>query len=118
MVNKTLKERLRGLILKFLYESRPRPLEIAVLQECMDSMNYPMSCRQLVQELDFLRAEEMLRVFKIGATVELDDVGQSRLLQRCCEIESEMYTVCVRIRTQGINFQEGDLKCVGVARVL
>ena len=64
------------------------------------------------------QGEEMLRVFPLGAAKELDEVEQARLLQRCCEIEGEERKVCVRIRTQGINFQEGSLKCLGVARVI
>lgn len=116
--NKIQAERRRGWILKFLYEWRPKPLEVSLLQELMDSINYPMSCRQLVQELDFLRSEELLRVFPLGAANALDDVEQARLLQRCCEIEGEERRVCVRIRTQGINFQEGSLKCLGVGRVI
>lgn len=117
-VNKIQNERRRGWIIKFLNEHRPMPMEISLLQELMDSINFPMSCRQLVQELDFLRSEKMLRVFPLGASEELDDVAQARLLQRCCDIEEEARRVCVRIRTQGINFQEGSLKCLGVARVI
>jgi hypothetical protein len=117
-LNKIQNERRRGWILKFLYENRPVPLEVSLLQELMDSMNFPMSFRQLVMELDFLRSEMMLRVFPLGAVEELDDVAQAKLLQRCCEIDGEARKVCVRIRTQGINFQEGNLKCLGVARVI
>lgn len=115
--NRSKLERCRGWILKFLYSERPAPMELALLQECMDTVNFPMTFRQLAQELDFLRTEKMLRVFPFGATTELDEVAQARLLQRCCEIEEEARKVCIRIRTQGINFQEGNLQCLGVARV-
>lgn len=111
-------ERRRGWFIKFLYESRPKPLEVSLLQELLDSINHPMSVRQIVQELDLLRSEELLRVFPLGAAKELDEVEQARLLQRCAEIEGEERKICVRIRTKGINFQEGSLKILGVTRVI
>lgn len=110
-------ERRRGWILKFLYESRPQPIEVSALQELCDSVNFPMSCRQIVQELDFLRSEELLRIFPLGAEHAFAEVAQAKLLQRCSDDESEMRCVCVRIRARGINFQEGDLNIVGVKRV-
>lgn len=110
-------ERRRGWILKFLYESRPQPLEVSALQELCDSVNFPMSCRQIVQELDFLRSEDLLRIFPLGAESEVENVKQAKLLQRCSDDEGEMRNVCVRIRTKGINFQEGDLNITGVKRV-
>jgi diaminopimelate decarboxylase len=110
-------ERRRGWILKFLYEQRPAPLEVSSLQELCDSVNFPMSCRQIVQELDFLRSEELVRVFPLGAETVLEEVAQAKLLQRCANDEAEMNHVCVRIRTRGINFQEADLSVVGVSRV-
>lgn len=116
-LDKRQKERRRGWIVRFLYESRPTPLEVSLLQEVMDAQNFPMSCRQLVQELDFLRSEQLLRVFPHGSEIELSDVQQARLLQRCCEIEEEAKNVSVRIRTQGVNFQEGSIGCLGVARI-
>lgn len=109
--------RRRGWIIKFLYESRPQPIEVTLLQELMDSVNFPMSVRQLIQELDFLRSEELLRVFPITATAELDEVEQARLLQRCSEVEGEERKVCVRIRTAGINLQEGSISKLGIQRV-
>lgn len=115
--NKIKMGRCRGWILKFLYAERPSPMELSLLQECMDSVDFPMTFRQLAGEIDFLRTEQMLRVFPLGAKTELDEVAQARLLQRCCNNEEEARKVCVRIRTKGINFQEGDLECLGVVRV-
>lgn len=117
-LNKLKIERRRGWILKFLNATYPSPLEFLVLQELMDSVNFPMSCRQLVRELDFLRSEDMLRIFPLGASTELDGVAQTKLLQRCSEVEDEANKICIRIRTRGINFNEGNGKCVGVARVI
>jgi hypothetical protein len=58
-----------------------------------------------------------LRVFPLHAEDELQIVAQAKLLQRCADDESEMRQVCVRIRTKGINFQEGSLAVVGIYRV-
>lgn len=103
-------ERLRGWILYFLYQARPRPIEMPVLMRLLDRQNYPLTRRRLVEEVDYLRSLRLLRLFPCDTEQELDEVKQAKLCQRYADTDSddEMGLVlCVRITTAGINWQDG-----------
>lgn len=103
-------ERLRGWIIYFLYQSRPRPLEMPVLMRLLDRQNYPLTRRRLAEEVDYLRSLRLLRVFNADAEQELDDVKQAKLCQRYADSESDEemgYVLCSRITTAGVNWQDG-----------
>jgi hypothetical protein len=113
-------ERLRGWIVKVLYESRPDPMEMVVLSSTLDEVNFGVSRRALGMEVDFLRSLSLVRVFPLGSDDELDKVAQAKLLQRFCNSDSdgEMNLVlCATLSYKGINFQEGMEEHPGVSRV-
>lgn len=114
-------ERLRGWILYFLYHARPRPLELATLLKLLDRRNFPLSRRRLAEELDYLRALRVLRVFPALADTELDEVQQARWIQRYADTidDGELGdTLCARVTTAGINFQDGTTQRIdGITRV-
>lgn len=113
-------ERRRGWIVYFLFKARPHPLELASLIRLLDRRNFPLSRRGLAEEIDYLRSLRLIRVFNSDAQVEIDEVGQARLVQRYadCESDEEMGEVlCARITAAGINFQEGRNEADGVQRV-
>lgn len=116
--NKLTTERARGWIMNFLYDYRPAPMEITLLQQCLDTVDFPMTFLHILREIDFLRSENLVRVFSIGEERELSEVEQAKLIQRCAKMDDEVRKISVRIRTDGINFQEGNRQCVGVARVI
>src|SRR5262245_21842831 len=102
-------ERCRGYIIYLTYKGRPQPIELSVLLQLLDARNFPMSRRRLAEELDYLRSLRLLRVFYIGASDELDEVQQAKLIQHYseCGNDEEMgKTLCARLTAAGINFQE------------
>jgi hypothetical protein len=113
-------ERRRGWIIYFLYKARPQPIELASLMELLDAYNFPVSRRRLAEEVDYLRSLRLLRIFPMHAEVELDDVGQAKLMQRYadCESDGELGAVVgARLTAAGINFQEGVDTLTGMQRV-
>jgi hypothetical protein len=113
-------ERLRGWIMKILYESRPDPLEMVVLSSTLDEVNFGVSRRTLAAEVDHLRSLKLVRVFSLGSNDETSTVEQSKLLQRFAnsDSDSEMNLIlCVIPSAHGINFQEGLEEVHGVSRV-
>lgn len=113
-------ERLRGWMLKILYEARPDPLELVVLSSTLDEVNYGVSRRTLGMEIDFLRSLSMVRVFPLGCNDELNKVEQAKLLQRFCNSDSDgelNVVLCATLSAKGINFQEGLEDFHGVSRV-
>src|SRR5260370_42230017 len=82
-------ERLRGWIVKILYEARPDPLEFAVLSTTLDECNFGVSRRMLAGEVDFLRSLKLVRVFPLGSHEELGKVEQAKLLQRYANSDSD-----------------------------
>jgi hypothetical protein len=112
-------ERRRGWILKILDEARPDPMELAVLTQSLDALNFPLTRRWLARELDFLRSGKLLRVFPMYHDDELSDVEQAKLIQRYANSESdgECGNFCARITAAGINFQAGLTAIDGIARV-
>lgn len=113
-------ERRRGWILKLLDEQRPEPIELAVLSQSLDSLNFPLGRRSLAREVDYLRSLGAIRVFPLGANEEMSNVDQARLVQRYLnsETDSEMgLSLCVRMTLLGVNFQEKLIELDGVSRV-
>ena len=113
-------ERRRGWILKLLDGQRPEPIEMAVLSETLDSLNFPMGRRSLAKEIDYLRSLGAVRVFPMGFQDEMSNVDQAREIQKYanCDSDREMgYSLCARITAQGISFQEGRVQLDGVSRV-
>ncbi len=114
-------ERLRGWIVYFLYKARPKPLELVSLIRLLDRHNYPCSRRRLAEEIDYLRALRLLRIFPSMAEEELDDVKQARWVQRFADSDSDDDvgdSLCARITTAGINFQDGTTHSItGIMRV-
>jgi len=113
-------ERLRGWIVYLLYKAKPKPLEMAVLTRLLDSRNFPLSRRRLAEEIDYLRSLKFLRVFPSCSDEELDEVKQTKLIQRysATDDDGEMGdSLCARITTAGINFQDGVNDMDGVMRV-
>ena len=110
-------ERLRGWMLKILYEARPDPLEFVVLSSTLDEVNFGVSRSTLAIELSFLCSKKMIRVFPIGSQDELTDNEQQGLLQRCARDEETCANVCVWLRAEGTIFVEGLAACEGIQRV-
>lgn len=113
-------ERLRGMIILLLYAAKPKPLELAMLTKLLDRRNYPVSRRRLAEELDYLRSNRLIRVFPVESVDELNEIEQSKLMQRYsdCDSDEEMgQIVAARITTAGIDFQEGTAEKSGIARV-
>ncbi|MGH9942836.1 MAG: hypothetical protein ACRD9R_10830 [Pyrinomonadaceae bacterium] len=114
-------ERLRGWILYFLYQNRPKPLEMAGLMRLLDRRNFPLSRRRLAAEVDYLRSLRLVRVFPTCAEAEMDEVQQAKLTQRYAEADhdGEMPdTLSVRVTTAGINLQDGTVpEMAGILRV-
>ncbi|GEM_PF-5869269 len=113
-------ERLRGWIIYLLYKARPKPMEIVVLRNLLDRVNYPLTRRRIAEELDYLRSLRLLRVFPCDSESELGEVEQAKLVQRFaeCESDEEMGQVlCVRITTAGINFHDAINDMEGITRV-
>ncbi|MGB8510876.1 MAG: hypothetical protein WCD76_21060 [Pyrinomonadaceae bacterium] len=113
-------ERLRGWILYFLFKARPKPLEMPSLMRLLDRRNYPVSRRRLAEEVDYLRSLRLLRVFPSCAESELDDVQQTKWIQKYADSENEDEMgdmLCARITTAGINFQDGLNDHQGIGRV-
>ncbi len=113
-------ERLRGWIIKILYEARPDPLEMVVLSATLDECNFGVSRRTLSMEVDFLRSLNLVRVFPLGSNEELTKVEQAKLLQRFANSDSdeELHMVlCATLSAKGINFQECLEDAHGVSRV-
>jgi hypothetical protein len=112
--------RLRGWIIYLLCKNRPNPLELVSLRRLLDRYNFPLTRRQLAEEVDYLRGLRLLRVFPVDAEAELDEIQQAKLIQRYadCESDDEMGLVlCARITTAGINFHDGLTDIDGIARV-
>jgi hypothetical protein len=100
----------RGWILYLLYKWKPKPLPAVSLWRLLDRENMYFSRSTLAEEIDYLRGLRLLDVFPQDATTKLDDVAQSRLVQRfgSCESDEQVGVVmCARINTAGINFQDG-----------
>jgi hypothetical protein len=79
-----------------------------------------MSRRRLAEELDYLRSLRILRIFPLGATQELDEVEQAKLIQRYSDCESDEEvgkTLCARLTAAGINYQDGIEDFKGIHRV-
>lgn len=113
-------ERLRGWIMKILYEARPDPLEMVVLSATLDEVNFGVSRRTLGAEVDHLRSLKLVRVFPLGSNEEVNTVEQAKLLQRFANSDSDgelQMTVCATLSAHGINFQEGLEDAAGVSRV-
>lgn len=113
-------ERLRGWMIKILYEARPVPLEMVVLSATLDEVNFGVSRRTLGMEIDFLRSLSLVRVFPLNANDELSKVEQSKLLQRFCDSDSDgelNMVLCATLSAKGINFQESLENVEGVFRV-
>lgn len=115
-----LNERMRGWIVYLLYTARPSPLELHTLTRLLDARNFPISRRRLAEELDYLRSLRLLRIFPNDAAEELTEVEQAKWVQRYAASDSddEMGTsLCARITTAGINFQDGLTEHEGLSRV-
>lgn len=111
-------EKRRGWIVYLLYAAKPKPLDFASILNLMDARNFPMSCRRFAEELDFLRSVGLIRVFPIGADSALDEVAQSKLIQKYCESEGELNDdYCAKLTTKGTNFQEEYFNLDGLKRV-
>lgn len=113
-------ERLRGWIVKILFEARPDPLEMVVLSATLDECNFGVSRRTLATEVDYLRSLDLVRIFPLGTDNELDRVAQAKLLQRFANSDSdeELHMVlCATLSYKGINFQEALEQALGVSRV-
>lgn len=113
-------ERLRGWLVYLLYQSRPKPLQLASIWKLLDQYNQPLIRRRFIEEIDHMRGLGLIRVFPAGATKELDDVEQARLIQRYADAadDREMGTILLaRLTTAGTNFQDGITDVPGVQRV-
>ncbi len=111
-------ERRRGWIVYLLYAARPKPLDFASLMNLLDARNFPLSCRRLSEELDFLRSAGLLRVFPVGADNALDEVAQAKLIERYYDSDGELNDdYCAKITTRGTNFQDDHFNETGVMRV-
>jgi hypothetical protein len=82
LTDKQETEQIRGWIIYLLYLSKPKPLELNGLWSTLDMYSIPTVHRKFVEEVDHLRALGLLRVFPAGAKTEINDVEQSRLLQK------------------------------------
>src|ERR1051325_6353970 len=113
-------ERLRGWILKILYEARPLPLELVVLSSTLDEVNFGVSRRTLAGEVEYLRGLDLVRVFPLGSKTKVSEPEQAILLQRFSESDNEgelNLSLCATLSYTGINFQEGLEDAKGVSRV-
>jgi hypothetical protein len=113
-------ERLRGWMVKILYEARPDPLELVVLSSTLDEVNFGVSRRTLGMEIDYLRSLNLVRVFPLDSNDELGKVEQAKLVQRFCNSDSDgelNVVLCATLSAKGINFQEGLEEAHGVSRV-
>jgi hypothetical protein len=113
-------ERLRGWILYYLYVRTPTPIELPIMIRLLDRQNFPLTRRRLAEQLDYLCSLRFVRVFANGDEQERDQVQQAKLIQRYADTESDKemgMTLCARITTAGVNFQEGVEESKGVHRV-
>ncbi len=111
-------QRKRGWILYLLYKSRPKALEISTLISLLDSSNLPLTIHRMAEELDFLRSLGLLRVWRVGGKPELSAEEQENLLHRYSDSDGDMNdSVCARLTSRGVNFQEGQFEEQGVTRV-
>lgn len=118
LLRKQETERRRGWFIYLLYASRPKPLDFASMIRLLDARNFPLSARRFAEELDFLRSAGLLRVFPLGNDDALNEIEQSKLIQRYCESEGELDdNYSAKITNKGINFQEGHFEEQGVTRV-
>lgn len=119
--------RLRGWILRLLYEERPDPIELSTLTLMLDQRNFPVTRRGLAVELDYLRQYELVRVFPLGLRDELKVPDQAIFLQRYAvsERDTDMrwpglqigrVVPATRISRFGVDFQHGLTDYNGVER--
>lgn len=95
-------------------------MDMDLLMRLLDKRNLPVSRRRLSEEIDYLRSLRLLRIFPASAESDLDDVAQAKLIQRYADtddIEEFGDSLCARISTAGINFQDGVNDIPGVCRV-
>jgi hypothetical protein len=113
-------ERLRGWLVYLLYQNRPKPLQLSSIWKLLDQYNQPLIRRRFVEEIDHMRGLGLIRVFPAGATKELDEVEQARLIQRYADAadDREMGMILLaKLTTAGTNFQDGINDIAGVQRV-
>jgi hypothetical protein len=103
-----------------LWCHRPKPLQLSSLWKLLDQYNQPLIRRRFVEELDHVRGLGLVRVLPAGASQELDEAAQDRLIQRYADAadDREMGTVLLaRLTTAGTNFQDGITDVPGISRV-
>lgn len=112
-------ERVRGLILFFLYTARPRALEAPTLLRLLDRRNYPMSKRTLSEHLLFLCEENLVRV-ETPSGGKCGTLAPCDLIERYGDddVDDQPDTVLtIRITNRGTTFQEGTNLIEGITRV-
>lgn len=112
-------ERVRGLILFFLYTARPRNIEAPTLLRLLDRRNYPMSKRTLAEHLQFLCEENLLRV-ETPSGGNCGTLAPCDLIERYAndDVDDQPDTVLtIRITNLGTNFQDGTKSIEGITRV-
>jgi hypothetical protein len=112
-------EEVRRSILEVLYESGSA-LRAKMVRRIADAMNASTSWDDFLGQIEYLAAEELVRVFPAGTTDELSAVDQARYLEMCKRAvpdSDEAHQMMLRIRQRGRWFIEGnDNQVVGVAR--
>src|SRR5205085_1587498 len=108
-------EERRGWIIFLLYQRRPKPLTCTQIRRQLDALNLPTTRRTLAEELEYLRGEDLIKVFPSDAQAKIEDVAQSKLVQAFGDSESDRellwdgrqgWVPCALISGAGVKFQE------------
>lgn len=112
------RDRRRGVIVYFLYFSRPKSLELGSIIYLLDTKNYPITRQRLAEDLDFLRDAGLVRITTPSSELMLNDNQQEKFLNRFAESDGDCDNdYCVRLTTKGLQFHEGHSNELGVVRV-
>lgn len=111
------RDRRRGVILYFLYFSRPKSLELGSMIYFLDTKNYPITRHRLAEDLDFLRDAGLIKITTPSSELALSDNQQEKLLHKFAESDGECDNdYCARLTNKGLIFQEGNSTEPGVVR--
>lgn len=109
--------RRRGVILYFLYFSRPKSLELGSMIYFLDTKNFPITRQRLAADFDFLRDAGLIRITTPSSELVLSDNQQERFLHKFAESDGDCDNeYCARLTNKGLIFQEGNSSEAGVIR--
>ncbi len=112
------RDRRRGVIIYFLYFSRPKSLELGSIIYLLDTKNYPITRQRLAEDLDFLRDAGLVRITTPSSELVLNDNQQEKFLNKFAESDGDCDNdFCARLTSRGLQFQEEHKTELGVIRV-